>query len=197
MPVVDETVDESAITTSCVTTQDDTPGTSTRKRKGPGNGNSNARKHGLRGTEPPASARGDKAAIAELRNRMQEELTKLRRTSQRTLVEQATMQRAERHEMRARLAMRWLRKIDKKDPKMDEQLRLIEIFASATEARDKCIRELGLAANGKAAAGDMWDEIRNGSNDRETPTAATGERSSAGPPQSIGDDIVSETESSE
>lgn len=112
----------------------------------------NARTHGLRSSEV-----GDKAI---------ENLARAQRKAFRDSVltlhgevtpyHEAVLQSAIRHETRARLAAKWLRK-EGDGLSLAERLSLTAAISQATDARDKCLKLVGLDRSLKTL--DPWDTL--------------------------------------
>ncbi len=68
----------------------------------------------------------------------------------------ALCQSAARHEARALLASRWLKR-EGESLSLSERLQLLATIGNATDSRDKCLEKLGL--NRSAAPANPWDAI--------------------------------------
>ena len=156
------------VTTDTLTTTEMPP------KHGPGAplGNKNRTKHGLRASGLPPGCSYLEGQLASFRRYVRDELE-----SQHGPVElyaEAVLQSAVRHETRALLCARWLR-LSGEELDIDKRASLLRDMSSATDARDKCLKILGLdrsqngewptmdatatpaAENGSAAASESMD----------------------------------------
>ncbi len=99
--------------------------------------NKNATKHGLRASGLPSGCKYIEGQISAFRRYIREEVTDL------SLWQEATLQSACRHETRALLAARWLR-LEAKKLSIAERVALVKTVSDATDARDKCLKAIGL-----------------------------------------------------
>lgn len=131
-------------------------------RGGAPRGNANRMTHALRASKLPKDAKAEENAGYALRRLLMEALEAQHGKGRVPVAAQALVQTAHRHEMRARLAARWLRQ--GKDLTLAERLNLLETISTASESRDKIILQLGLTVTGKSSA-SIWDAL----NDQESP----------------------------
>lgn len=116
-----------------------------QSRGGAPKGNRNATRHGLRATNLPKGCIYLQGQLVSFRRIIRNDLvTKYGRTSN---YQEAVLQSAVRHETRAVLAARWLRK-EAHNLEVDKRLALLREVGNATDSRDKCLRELGLDDDG-------------------------------------------------
>jgi hypothetical protein len=78
----------------------------------------------------------------------------MQRDGSTTIYQEAVLQSAVRHETRALLAARWLRKEGEK-LKLPDRIALLGTISSATDSRDKCLEKLGLDKDLTANALDV------------------------------------------
>ena len=98
-----------------------------------------------------------------------------------TIYQSATIQTACRHEVRAMLLQRWLRNEDA-SLSTDEKVRMLAEIGKASDARDRCLKALGLDQRPNA---DPWSTIdsiplvatETNSNGNESPREAAAEPS--------------------
>jgi hypothetical protein len=127
-----------------------------RNRGGAPRGNVNAGKAFLRSTKWPKEAKADEGATLAIRVDVVAAL-EAKHGSPLPPGMLALIGTMVRHEKRARLAERWLRV--EKDPPLADRLRLLDVIGTATDARDKVLRQLGLHTIGPAADSDPWQEF--------------------------------------
>jgi hypothetical protein len=140
-----------------------------RRKAGAPAGNSNRVTHGLRASRLPDGNKFIEGQVASFRRQLWAELEASYGVGNVPLMAQALVQSCCRHEQKALLAARWLRKEDSKlSP--EQRLAFLNANTAASEARDKCLRSLGLnlglmrAAPSAAASDedlygqDWWDE---------------------------------------
>lgn len=126
------------------------------RAKGPGapRGNANAAAHGLRGSKLPPGCKHEESAVYRFRAFVREALFATH--GEVDLYREALLASAVRHEMRALLAARWLRKEGDKLP-LSERLALLATVSSATDARDKALKSMGL--DKQAGDSDPWRSL--------------------------------------
>lgn len=113
-------------------------------------GNGNSIRHGLRASKLPKGCKYLEVRLSEFRGYLLAELDERHGPGQVPIYHQAVVQSAWRQEMRALLAARWLSKGGEALP-LTERLALLQEIGRATDARDRCLKEIGLHA-GPAAA---------------------------------------------
>lgn len=119
----------------------------TPRRRGAQAGNTNAVRHGLRGSQCPPGCQDLDDRLYSLRADIMTELTA--RTDV-TLFAEALVQSCIRHERRALLASRWLRKgFD--ELTVDQRLALLATISKATDDRDRCLARMGIGPQDSAA----------------------------------------------
>lgn len=118
--------------------------------------NSNAMTRGFRGSKLPPGCSHVAADVANFRAEMMGELQAIHGAAV-PLYCLALLQSAARHETMAALAAKWLRRLAVDAPQSD-RLALMDRIERATDARDRCLKSLGLAppADGKKA-GSIYD----------------------------------------
>lgn len=122
-------------------------------------GNANAYKHGLRASVSkfPKAAKSDERKVYTLRNTIQEAVAT--QYGEISVMHAALIQSAVRHETRAILAARWLRRDENEKLPLNDRLQLLATISSATDARDKCLKALGLLAAPKPVDSDFWSSL--------------------------------------
>ena len=120
------------------TTETNTPA---KNRGGAPLGNKNRTRHGLRASSLPAGCSYIEAQLASFRRYVHELVAA--RDGGVSIYQEATLQSACRHEQRALLAARWLR-VDFDKLNVDQRVSLTRDISNATDARDKCLKALGL-----------------------------------------------------
>lgn len=120
----------------------DTETTDTDKPKGGApQGNRNSIRHGLRASSLPPGCSYLDGQLRSLRKGLRREIK--RTHGDVSLLHEAAVQSALRHETRALLAARWLRLGGDKLP-LEQRLSLLAAISTATDARDRCFKSLGL-----------------------------------------------------
>lgn len=113
--------------------------------------NQNATKHGLRASGLPRGCAYLESQLTAFRRYVRSEM---QRDGSTTIYQEAVLQSAVRHETRALLAARWLRKEGEK-LKLPDRIALLGTISSATDSRDKCLEKLGLDKDLTANALDV------------------------------------------
>ena len=95
--------------------------------------------------------------VGQLRQSL--ESTVMQRESEVTVYNAAVIQSVCRHEGRAQLLQRWLRELEKGDngASIHDRVSILKEIGSATDARDKCLRALGLHL--KQEDDDTWPTV--------------------------------------
>ena len=112
----------------------------TAEKGGPPAGNKNATRHGLRASNLPPGCSYLEGQLTAFRRYVRTEL--VARDGATSTYQEAVLQSCVRHETRALLASRWLRK--ELDLRIDQRISLLREISHATDSRDKCLRLLGL-----------------------------------------------------
>ena len=126
-----------------------------RKSKGKGGapqGNRNATRHGLRASSLPPGCLYLQSQLTAFRRYIRDELV-ARDSRPTTTYQEAILQSAVRHETRAVLAGRWLRKEAAKLT-IEQRISLTREIGNATDARDRCLKMLGLDQDARQGAID-------------------------------------------
>lgn len=121
-------------------------------------------RHGLRSTTLPKACRRVEHDVRKLRIELERELGTV------SILSAAAIQSACRHEVRARLAERWLR-LQGDNLTLAERLSLLQTISAATDSRDKALRSLPLERD----AADVWSSIYRTSSALPAADAAEGE----------------------
>jgi hypothetical protein len=111
-------------------------------------------RHGLRIAKGNPSWRNIEDDALALRTALRQSVTEAH--TELTLLAEALIQSATRHERRAALAERWLR-INGDNLELADRLALLAAISAATDSRDKAIRALGLDAAPQSA--DPWKTL--------------------------------------
>lgn len=120
--------------------------------------NRNAIRHGLHATSLPKDVRGLENRLNKFRRHVEDAVYE--QQGEVTLYHAAVIQSALRHERRARLLERWLKKESdgkgkgKKKLQLQDKMMILQQVSQATDARDKCLKALGLD---KGTGADLWD----------------------------------------
>ncbi len=99
----------------------------------------------------------------------------LQRVGEVSLYSGALIQSACRHEGRAQLLQRWLRELDKgdKSPSIHDKLAILKEIGAASDARDRCLKQLGL--HEKPQEDDGWPTITVTSAQESSATGTDGD----------------------
>jgi hypothetical protein len=131
-------------TPDTLTTDAETTETETSKGGAP-KGNRNSIRHGLRASSLPPGCSYLDGQLRSLRKGLRREIK--RQHGDISLVHEASLQSALRHETRALLAARWLR-IGGDELPLEQRLSLLAAISTATDARDRCLKLLRLDRDG-------------------------------------------------
>lgn len=112
-------------------------------------GNHRRTRHGLRASSLPPGCSYLKGQLQALRRDVRAEL--IDRDGATSIYQEALIQSAMRHEQRALLAQRWLRK-EFDSIEMSEKVMLLREIGKATDARDKCFKQLGIGSRGTSGS---------------------------------------------
>ena len=127
----------------------------TKNKGGAPRGNKNRTLHGLRASGLPNGCTYIRSSLSSLRTLVRNELEQRQGGGRLELYQEACLQSAVRHETRALLVARWLRLAgDELD--IDKRISLLRDLSNATDARDRCLKELGLD---KSPAADDWPAV--------------------------------------
>ena len=162
------------------------PQTPTKWGGGAKPGNKNATRHGLRASSMPKGCGYLQSQLTAFRRYIRHEI--VLRDGRTTTYQEAILQSATRHETRAALAGRWLR-IEGETLTIDQRVMLLRELGNATDARDRCLRFLGLDRDARKDAldalyGPAPDPVGNETRDPattespESPTTSPTARSS-------------------
>lgn len=152
--------------------------TADRPRGGAPFGNRNSKTlHGLRATRLPPGCNYLEGQLSAFRRYVRDELES-RHGGQTSIYQEALLQSALRHEQRALLAARWLRK-EGGDLKLEQRLQLLATISAATDSRDKCLDKLGLDKADAHQTIDVLYSTATGDADEREGTNTANESSSA------------------
>lgn len=127
------------------------PGNTAAVGHGAPRGNANAVTSGLRASSLPRGAEYVEREIRRFRAVIRQEI--IATHGRVSTYDEAVLQSATRHETRALLAARWLRKGGETIP-LDQRLALLSTISAATEARDRCLRAIRLDIDSPSSAID-------------------------------------------
>ena len=115
----------------------------------------------MRGMKLPKGCKAIESELQALGRAIGHELSQQHGVAQVPLYAMAVQQTATRHELRARLAGRWLR-LAPDDLPIETRLALLKAISDASDQRDKCLARLGLekALTAGGTLADLYESLR-------------------------------------